>query len=387
VQDPEVGSPATDTAQQMTGIDVVDDVTLRVTLENPNADWPVLLNATLGMIPSPTAMGEHGDQYGTSAETTVGAGPFILTSWERDVRKVFERNPDYWDAPRPYLDSYVITQIPDPQTRLDVFRSGQGDLNYMPIGGPVLLDLLDEFPYSVAETGGLTTWAFNFRDGHPTTDQRLRRAMVAAVDVEAVVERGSPGVIPASTLFPEGHVFYAPIEQPHNDLEAAQTFMDDYLEATGQESETVRLVTNAQFTELAEALKQDFDRVDGLDVEIEVVESVLTAGLAGDFDLLLRGLGGQVPGDWAEHLTTGGLANRAGVSLPELDEVFRTVVSTDDVDARREALEEMQRIFMEQAPHLLVYTVGQYVFYRDTVANVEQLSRTAVDAATLQAAD
>lgn len=385
IQDPAVGSPANEAALKFTNIEAVDDTTLVVTLDGPNADWPYLLNATLGMIPSPTAIEEFGAEYGTSPETTVGAGPFILTVWEREVRKEYEPNPDYWDEGKPYLDSYVITQIPDPETRYNAFQSGQGDMNYMPLAGQVLIDMQEEFEYVAKASGGITTWAFNFRDGHPTTDQRLRRAMVAAVNLDAVVDRAAIGSTPAHTLFTEDSPFYADIPQHDNDLEAAQSFMDEYLAETGQSSVTVRLITNPQFQSLAEALKQDFDKVQGLDVQVEVVESVLPVGLSGDFDLLLRGLGGPVASDWVDDLITGGEGNRSGVSNAELDDLLNQISATDDVAQRADLFAEVQTIFVDEAIHLLVYTTGQFVFYQDTVANVEQLSRTAVDAASLQA--
>ena len=33
-----------------------------------------------------------------------GSGPFLLTKYSPSVGLTFERNPDHWDQPRPYVD-------------------------------------------------------------------------------------------------------------------------------------------------------------------------------------------------------------------------------------------------------------------------------------------
>ena len=81
---------------------------LTVDLAAANSQFPVLLQGCLGLIASPTALAEFGETYGTTPDTTVGAGPFVVTEFTSSAGSTFERNPDYWDAPRPYLDKITI---------------------------------------------------------------------------------------------------------------------------------------------------------------------------------------------------------------------------------------------------------------------------------------
>ncbi len=47
------------------------------------------------------------------SKTDAGSGPFMVTSYTPNAEVVMKRFPDYWDKTKPYVDTYVIKQIPD----------------------------------------------------------------------------------------------------------------------------------------------------------------------------------------------------------------------------------------------------------------------------------
>ncbi|MEK6346268.1 MAG: ABC transporter substrate-binding protein, partial [Burkholderia sp.] len=47
----------------------------------------------------------------------IGTGPYRFVRWDRGSSVTFVRNPDYWDAPKPYLDELVVRFIGDPAAR------------------------------------------------------------------------------------------------------------------------------------------------------------------------------------------------------------------------------------------------------------------------------
>ncbi len=82
----------------------------------------------------------------------IGTGPYRFKSWTRGANIVYERNPDYWDPGKPYIDALVYKVIPDAAARSAAFETGALDL-----GGenPVpLTDLprLTQLPQMVVET-------------------------------------------------------------------------------------------------------------------------------------------------------------------------------------------------------------------------------------------
>ncbi|MEX3966694.1 ABC transporter substrate-binding protein [Paraburkholderia sp. EG286B] len=121
----------------------------------------------------------------------IGTGPFRFKSWTRGASIVYERNPDYWDAGKPYIDALVYKVIPDPAARSAAFETGALDL-----GGenPVpLTDLprLTQLPQLVTETRGyrfLEPLAeIDFNLDHPVLkDPRVRQAIAHAIDAQVV---------------------------------------------------------------------------------------------------------------------------------------------------------------------------------------------------------
>ncbi len=60
----------------------------------------------------------------------IGTGPFRFKEWARGDHVIYERNADYWDSPRPYLDQLVVKFIPDAAARSAALESGDVDLGY-----------------------------------------------------------------------------------------------------------------------------------------------------------------------------------------------------------------------------------------------------------------
>jgi ABC-type transport system substrate-binding protein len=64
-------------------------------------------------------------------DPVIGTGPFVLKSYDKGVRVVFERNPNYFMKGLPYLDGVVIEIVPDAAARLAVLRAGKAQLAHI----------------------------------------------------------------------------------------------------------------------------------------------------------------------------------------------------------------------------------------------------------------
>lgn len=66
----------------------------------------------------------------------------------------FERNADYWDAPRPYLDRLIVRFIPDASARAIAIETGEIDLAPSTPVAYSDLDRLKELPSLGFDTNG-----------------------------------------------------------------------------------------------------------------------------------------------------------------------------------------------------------------------------------------
>ncbi len=113
----------------VSGIKVIDDQTLQITLLNPSPGFEVILtNPSLGIV-SRKAFKYYGDKIEKHA---IGSGPFMLESANED-KVTMTRNPNYWKKDEfgnqlPFLGSVVVKYAKNKKSELLAFGKAQTDL-------------------------------------------------------------------------------------------------------------------------------------------------------------------------------------------------------------------------------------------------------------------
>jgi peptide/nickel transport system substrate-binding protein len=90
----------------------------------------------------------------------IGTGPFKFVKWVRGSYIEYDRNPDYWDKPRPYLDKIIVKLIPDAPARSIAFETGSVDL-----GGNTPVPLSDIARLKQDPKLGIETRGYEFEAG------------------------------------------------------------------------------------------------------------------------------------------------------------------------------------------------------------------------------
>jgi peptide/nickel transport system substrate-binding protein len=130
------------------------------------------------------------EEDGDLKKRLIGTGPFTLKEHTRKVRVVLQRNPDYFDKGRPYLDEYVILSTPDAATRLAAFRTGQSDLIWL--ASPSEVETARKTnPQAIVQSYHNTLTPFGIalaQDRPPFNDVRVRRAISMAIDRQKQVD-------------------------------------------------------------------------------------------------------------------------------------------------------------------------------------------------------
>src|SRR5215813_3014633 len=103
----------------------VDEGTVRLEMSEPFAPLLPALSTFAASIYSKANFQKYGDQAG---EHPLGTGAFMLKNWDKGTQVVLERNPHYWQAGKPYLDSVVFRVVGDDNARVIQLTSGDVQL-------------------------------------------------------------------------------------------------------------------------------------------------------------------------------------------------------------------------------------------------------------------
>jgi len=174
------------TFQEIEGIETPDTHTVRIHLKTPNTLFAQNVAEPVTVIFAREVLEEDGDLK----KRLIGTGPYILKEHTRKVRIVLQRNPDYFDTPRPYVDEYVILSTPDAATRLAAFRTGGSDITWVASASEVEA-VRKTNPATAVQTLMSTLAPFGLslaQDRPPFNDVRVRRAISTAIDRQKQVD-------------------------------------------------------------------------------------------------------------------------------------------------------------------------------------------------------
>ncbi|WP_339060377.1 ABC transporter substrate-binding protein [Tepidibacillus marianensis] len=165
-------------------VDVINDLTVKITLKEPFA--PFLSNMAMhaASIVSPTAVKKYGKDF---SKHPIGTGPFKLEKWTPGVELILTKNDKYFKG-APKLDQIIYKPITEDQTRLTELEAGNLDL-IVNIPPDDLGRLKTDPNVQVIEQPGMHVWytAFNTQK-KPFNDVRVRQAINYAVNKEAIVK-------------------------------------------------------------------------------------------------------------------------------------------------------------------------------------------------------
>jgi peptide/nickel transport system substrate-binding protein len=301
-------------------------------------------------------------------QQTVGTGPFVLKEWVPGSHLLFERNANYWDAPKPYLDRIVLRPILDSAARGAGLETGEIDIAANPVA-LADLDRLKANPKLVVDT---TTYAysgpqqqllFNYNN-EILRDRRVRLAIAHALDLKALLNTvyygyGEVSPSPISVALPK---FYNPkIQARKFDPALAERLLDEagYKKGPDGTRFKLRLTYNPfLFANFGDFVRQAIRRI-GIDVDLQrydLATYLTTVYRDRAFDIVIESLSNTfdpTPGVqrayWSKNIQTGiPFSNAAHYSNPEVDGLLEAAGSEPDETKRRELFFRFQEIIHEE---------------------------------------
>ena len=168
--------------------DAVDAHTVRITLREPWAPAVATLfgSGTAPQFVLPAHLLEREPRLDRAAFGThpVGDGPFRFVSWQHGDRLVYAANPQYWRGV-PRVQRLVIRVLPDPGTNFTALQSGELDWNLLSPAQWMTVRTRSDLGFRFVPLALVAGIALN--TAHPPLDDvRVRRALAAAIDRDAI---------------------------------------------------------------------------------------------------------------------------------------------------------------------------------------------------------
>lgn len=372
-------------ADRISGIEVVDDHTLKIRLTEPYAAFLANLR-WVRPLPKHLLDGKNltDDAF---YQSPIGAGPFKFKSWTINQDFVAERHDGYWQEGKPYLDGFTHRAIPDNQTLVIALATGQieGSLYALPTQAEELRQHSNLAVIQVPPGKDINGWGFGQKNNEVLRDVRVRRAIIMAIDTETFV---------SDFLLGLGRVAVGPVPSPHwafnknlkplpYDPAQAKQLIDE----AGVSGATIRAIVNA-----GNHLREDWLTFSqqslaeiGITLQPDIKEwtQVVKEGTDGTYEISCP-IWSSVTVDPDELFTTlhsQSPRNVSGYANSEVDDLLEQGRVELDMARRKEIYGRLQEILIEDAanfwawdrPFIDVTTTAFHGYEPNTISLFQEL--------------
>ena len=287
----------------------------------------------------------------------VGTGPFRFREWAQAEHVAVERNPDYWQPGKPYLDGVVLRVLTNPATAVAALEADALDwLSGVPGQDAKRLSTDPSYEALLSGNGG-TFFTVGFDVTIPElADRRVRQAFAYALNRPRLVEVALSGFgRPACIPWPRQSIGYDSVQdQAYSyDLNRARSLLQQAGWDTSREVPLLIPSFLRLTNSLAEILQADLSSV-GVQAAVQVVDTA---------DFTARGLKGQMGGAWITAMaftnlspatflmtaTTARVPNMSSFVTQRYTDLINQVVGTTDDVTLKATVHEVTQVMLDEA--------------------------------------
>ncbi len=354
-------------------VEVLEPLTLKMTLGEPDATFATRIMASYAAIISPTAVQEMGNE--AFGQMPVGSGPFKVTSWDKGVRIVLDRFEDYWGE-KAYLDQVIIQPIPETASRLAALQ--QGEVDFVVAISPEFIPVIEsDSNLQIVQAPGNHIWwvTLNMHE-EPMKDVRVRQALNYAIDKNTIIDTILYGAatITNGPIIQHSWANDTSIEPYPYDPEKAKQLLADAGYPDGFSTRFWVPESGSGMVaprEIGQVIQQ---YLADIGVQAEIVTQEWTSyvsdwGYEG-LDVGQFGMGEMSwnfsspdPAEWLEpNLATDAIApaafNGGYYSNPDVDELLAQASASLDQDERAGLFQQVQEILREDCPWIFMFSAN-----------------------------
>ncbi len=359
------------------GVTAVDDYTLKVELNAPVSYFLSLMYFPTFYPVNEDFFNTCADTFGTSPETTLSDGAFVLDSYEPAATEFhLTKNPDYYDADRVQLAGIDYQVIQDSQQALMSFQNGELDMTL--VNGDQVDQVKDDPQFRSVGAGYLWYVSPNMAAVKELANDNIRKALTFAIDRSAITDDVlKDGCTPTYTAVPpqfaagpDGSDFSADQEMFKDvcdtDPDKALEYWNKGLEELGEDSLELEMVVDADDApqKVATVLQEQWQTtLPGLTItlKVEPKKQRVQDMQDGNFQLGLTRWGP----DYADPMTYLGMwvtdnSNNYGLwSNSDYDDIIAECTTGDlatDAEGRWTKLYDAEKIVMDESVIFPLYT-------------------------------
>jgi oligopeptide transport system substrate-binding protein len=349
------------------GYKVLDDWTFQITLAQATPYFLSLMNHSSWFPVHLPTLRKYGKPYERGNKWTrpghyVGNGPFVLDEWKVNTIVVARKSPTYWDRARVRLNEIRFYPIDSADTEERAFRSGQLHITEtIPLSKIEVYKKRQPDQLHIDPYLGIYFYRINVTKP-PLNDKRVRQALVASIDRQAIVERITRGgQLPAYHFTPPGTAGYISNTRIKTDIAAAKKLLAEAGYPGGKGFPKVELLFNTSEAHraIAEAIQQMWKINLGIDVQLVNQEwkvyldsqhtlnyQICRAAWIADY---------VDPNSFLDMWLAGGGNNDTGWANPEYDRLIAAAARELDPERRMETFQRAEALLLDELPLIPIY--------------------------------
>ncbi|MEK4862078.1 peptide ABC transporter substrate-binding protein [Staphylococcus sp. FSL W8-0774] len=357
------------------GIKALNKYKLQINLERPVPYINELLALNTFDPQNEKVAKKYGKAYGTTADKAVYNGPFKVVNWKVEDKIQLEKNNQYWDKKHVKLDRVNYKILKDNQAGAALYDTNSVD------DAIISSEQVDKYKKSPALRKRLTTATFyiklNEKEVPEFKNKHLRLAIAQAINRKEYVDSVfNDGSLPSSNFTgygtattPSGKDFASTIKSPlkYNKHEAADNWKKAQKEL-GKKNVTFTL--NVQDTPVqkisAEFIKSQLEtNLPGVEVKVKQLpfKQKINLELSNNYQASYAGWSPDYPDPMAflEIMKTGNPQNNTDWGNKEYDQLIKDANGKllQEPEKRNEALQQAEKILLENAPVTPIYQKGE----------------------------
>lgn len=348
----------------------VDATTVEFDMRSPDATLPAVLADSPGLMLSPAAILKNPKAVGTHP---VGAGAFVLKTWEPGHRIVVERNPDYWQAGKPHLKEVVFLPLANEDSRQAALLAGDVDVIQSP-HPRFSAQYGKSAGYRLMSGAGLGSVFLMMNNKQaPFDDARVRRAIAHATNRPLFVKALYQDQYPvADSILGPGSWAYAPVPgYPGYDPDKARALLAEY----GKPVSFELSVANSPFMVLSAQALQEMWAAVGIQVRIKQIEGARFVADAANhqFQMAFFRFVGRADPDlnfyraFHSHYADSVSSNYTRYANPAMDSLLEKGRSTLDRTQRKQIYGEASALLAQDMPYLFLFATTLQTMMRARV--------------------